>query len=182
MGLPTDIPDPTSLQSRYELLQKTWAHDVYYTSKVVKNKVMVIQMDNSQRGFWDSQVAKLQADIATARSKGYTVLLFMHLPLSTGNPTDTAVSSFHVNDPSGATFDFYTKGIGYNAGGATGQVYDLITNNADVIRSVFTGDMHCNFYTEIAAKTANGTQTTIPQYVLTGAFYDDGAVMHITVN
>ena len=182
LGLPTDVPDPTSLQSRYELLQKTWAHDVYYTSKVVKNKVMVIQMDNSQRGFWDSQVAKLQADIATARSKGYTVLLFMHLPLSTGNPTDTAVTSFHVNDPSGATFDFYTKGIGYNAGGATGQVYDLITNNADVIRGVFTGDMHCDFYTEIVAKTADGTQTTIPQYVLTAAFYEDGAVMHITVD
>lgn len=182
MGLPTDVPDPTSLQSRYELLQKTWAHDVYYTSKVVKNKVMVIQMDNSQRGFWDLQVAKLQADIATARSRGYTVLLFMHLPLSTGNSADTAVSSFHVNDPSGATFDFYTKGIGYNAGGATGQVYDLITNNADVIRGVFTGDMHSDFYTEIVAKTADGTQTTIPQYVLTGAFYDDGAVMHITVD
>lgn len=182
MGLPTDVPDPTSLKSRYELLQKTWAHDVYYTSKVVKNKVMVIQMDNSQRGFWDLQVAKLQADIATARSRGYTVLLFMHLPLSTGNSADTAVSSFHVNDPSGATFDFYTKGIGYNAGGATGQVYDLITNNADVICGVFTGDMHSDFYTEIVAKTADGTQTTIPQYVLTGAFYDDGAVMHITVD
>ena len=87
-----------------------------------------------------------------------------------------------MNDPSGATLDFYTKGIGYNAGGATGQVYDLITNNADVIRGVFTGDMHSDFYTEIVAKTADGMQTTIPQYVLTGAFYDDGAVMHITVD
>ena len=182
MGLPTDVPDPTSLQSRYELLQKTWAHDVYYTSKVVKNKVMVIQLDNSQCHFWDSQVAKLQADIATARSKGYTVLLFMHDFLSTGNPTDTAVSSFHVDDPSSATYDFYTKGIGYKASGATRQVYDLITNNADVIRGVFTGHMHSDFYTEIVAKTADGTQTTIPQYVLTGAFYDDGAVMRITVD
>ena len=106
----------------------------------------------------------------------------MHEPLSTGNSADTAVSSFHVDDPSSATFDFYTEGIGYNAGGATRQVYDLITNNADVIRGVFTGHMHSDFYTEIVAKTADGTQTTIPQYVLTGAFYDDGAVMHITVD
>ena len=50
-------------------------------------------------------------------------------------------------------------------------MYNLITSNADVIKGCFSGHKHCDFYTEINAKTADGTATVIPQYIVIGAAY-----------
>ncbi len=180
MGLPNDVKDPTTRESRYALLQQHWRHDVYYTAKVVKNKVMVIQLDNSQNGFWDSQVPKLAADIETAREKGYTVLLFMHTPLNTANPAETCVQPISLRSKGGC--DFYTGCVGgEKSRGATREVWDLIMNNADVIRGVFAGHMHADYYTEMCAKTPSGEDRNIPQYVLSSAAYDKGYALKITV-
>ena len=178
MGLPTDVADPSTEESRYAILQENWQHDVYYTSKVIKNKVMVIQLDNGTGKFRDVQVEQLQNDLTLARTNGYTVLLFMHVPLSTGKAEDSTVNAFYKGD--GGYADFY-KCIGLNSTGATKTVYDLITNNADVIKGVFTGHEHNNYYTEILAKTSDGVNTVIPQYTLSPACYFGGIVQKITV-
>lgn len=183
MGLPTDVPDPTSVASRFEILQKYWKHDLYYESRLVKDKVLVVQMDDGQNKFWDVQVDKLKADIEKARNNNYTILIFIHEPISTGNPNDTNVPYLYTGDSGSATpADFYKKDVvSPDNGGATKSVYDLIINNGDVIRGVFTGHLHNDHYTEIEAKTASGEKVIIPQYTLCGSFYGQGHVMKITV-
>ncbi len=140
MGLSEDVADPTSRESRYAWLQQQWKHDVYYTSRVIKNKAMVIQLDNSQNTFRPDQVPKLKSDIEKARKNGYVVLLFMHIPLaSLANDSST---------------------------GATGDIWKLVINNADVVQGVFAGHTHTNAYKEIVAKTPDGKAKTVRQYVL----------------
>lgn len=177
MNMAGEIKDNSSLDSRYAILEKEWKHDIYYTSKVVKNKVMVIQMDNSQNRFWASQVPKLKADLDTARKNGYVVLLFYHIALSTGNTEDRRLQSFY---PKGTTYNFY-DGCVDNQDDATIEMYKLITNNADVIKGAFCGHEHQNFYMEIKAKTPDGKDAAIPQYVLTSSHTQMGAIMKITV-
>ena len=57
------------------------------------------------------------------------------------------------------------------------KMYELITSNADVIKAVFCGHMRSDYYTEIKAKNADGTDNVIPQYVLTATHFDQGHVM-----
>ena len=57
-----------------------------------------------------------------------------------------------------------------------------MTHNADVIRGIFCGHWHSDFYTEILAETPDGKKTVIPQYVLTGNMYDKGHALIITVD
>ena len=174
-------PDPTTLESRMEILQENWAHDIYYYSKVLDERVMIIQMDDGAAStFWDSQVEPLKADLELAKEKGYTVLLFFHIPLCTGNPEDTEVYAIRGND--GNVYDFYNNYIGKEGtDGVNKEVYDIITNNADVIKGIFTGHKHGDYYTEILAKTSTGEDAVIPQYVLTGTPYDQGHALVITV-
>ena len=155
MGLPNDVPDPTTLESRYAMLQGAWKHNVFYTSRVVKEKAMVIQLDNGFGRFCEQQVPQLEADIAKAREKGYVVLLFYHVPLDTSGV------------PKGDE--------------ATRKVYELITNNADVIKGAFCGHTHTNSYGEIRAKTPSGAAATIPQYVLEPVANHSGVLLKITV-
>ena len=63
----------------------------------------------------------------------------------------------------------------------TGEIYDLIVNNGDIIKGCFAGHLHSDFYTEIDAMAADGTYTAIPQYVLKGTIYDEGNALRITV-
>jgi hypothetical protein len=180
MGLKKDVKDPTTRESRYEILQKNWKHDIYYTSKVLGNKAMVIQMDNSQQKFWDSQVPKLKADIEKARKSGYVILLFVHIPLSTNNPEETGV--YEIARKPKDRHNFYTGGVGgINSDGATREVWDLIMNNADVFGGVFAGHIHEDYYAEMLAKTPSGETKIIPQYVNYTAASDNGHVLKITV-
>ncbi len=173
---------PEEMDERYALLQEYWPNDVVYSSAVVKNKVMLIQLDNSQSKFWDSQIPKLQADLKTAREKGYTVLLFYHVPLRTENPEEGQVKALLPNNPKVInTYNFCSSQLRGTENDATGQVYDIITNNADVIKGAFCGHFHEDIYTEIVAKTADGTDAVIPQYINHAARYDNGHVLKITV-
>lgn len=156
MGLPNDVADPSTLESRYEMLQGVWKHNIFYTSRIVKDKAMVIQLDNGLGRFCNEQISQLEADIAKAREKGYVVLLFYHVPLDTSG---------------------VAKGDE-----ATRKVYELITNNADVIKGTFCGHLHVNRYEEIKAKTASGQAATIPQYILEPVANYKGVLLKITVN
>ena len=63
----------------------------------------------------------------------------------------------------------------------TQSVYNLIVSSTDVVKAVFTGHYHNDMYTEIAAKTPDGSDSIIPQYIHTATAYDNGHLMRITI-
>ncbi|MBQ9112711.1 MAG: metallophosphoesterase [Clostridia bacterium] len=181
------LPDDAPIEPKYELLQKNWNHDIRYSAKVLGDKVMIIQMDNASawdfgnRGFFDIQVEPLKRDLTLAREKGYTVLLFYHTPMSTEDRSKDPVKSSMVGDKNMHTVNFAHIGIASYIEGATGEIYRMITSNADIIKGCFCGHFHSDFYTELKATNADGTDAVIPQYVLMGTPYGKGHVLKITV-
>ena len=177
------VEESISLDERLNMLEEFWEHDIYYSSKVIKNKVMLIQMWNCQSGekyFWDGQAEKLSADIAAARANGYTVLLFCHAPMNT---YDTRYySTLPLIKRQGAENLYNNNKIpGPFSTGTDGEVYNIITNSADVIAGVFNGHYHSDYYSEIKAKTADGIDKSIPQYTLCSNSHDGGHVLKITI-
>ncbi len=172
------VRDTSTLESRYQILQENWKHDIYYSSKVVGNKAMIIQMDNGNVVFWDSQIPKLKADLEKAKQNGYAVLLFFHIPIDTGNAADEKHMALRNTD--GAFDNLNDTSLDMN-NSATKQVYDIITNNADVIKGIFAGHVHNDHYSEVVAKTSDGKDAVIPQYILAPAYCDKGHVLKITV-
>lgn len=177
------VADDTTLESRYALLSENWRHDLYYVSRVLADKVRIVAVNNGQSRYFAHQTEALRADIDDARRNHHIILLFQHEPICTRNPNETDVTPMRVNDGSG-TRDFCTHFIGNteHTDAESMAFYDLITHNADVIRGVFCGHWHSDFYTEIIAETADGEKTVIPQYVLTGNMYDKGHALIITVD
>ena len=179
------VPDDTTLESRYEILKKFWRHDVYYASRVLGDKVRVVVLNNGQSRYFDFQAKKLEADILDARKHGHIILIFQHEQICTHNPKETEAGPIRINDGSGSR-DFCSRFIGSaDSDEETMMTYRLIAENADVIKGVFCGHWHSDFYTEIAASYINEngekTETFIPQYVLTGNMYDRGHALIITV-
>ena len=180
----TGKPNETSLEERLEILGGYWKHDMFYFSRVLGDKAMVIVLDNSMQKYTSFQTEKLKMDIALAREKGYVALIFQHEPISTGKEEDTAIEAYKVYDS--AVRNFYDL-IGIKGDDETKELYRVITENADVIRGVYCGHMHSAFYTEIKGSylSENGerVEKSIPQYLLEGNPYDDqcGHVMRITV-
>lgn len=185
------VDETTTLEERIQKVQSVWNHDVYYVSKLVKDKVLIV-------GFYDNQAAcpeivykKLKEDIDLAREKGYKILLFAHEPLVTGDPKHSNITADFVlqeGDVSGFPKDFYngssrgSKILGGEGCDETSMaVYDLIVNNADVIKGMFAGHFHNDMYMEIIAKTSDGEATVIPQYIHTATAYDKGHLMRILI-
>lgn len=176
------VEDTTSIESRLEIIKQHWINDIYYESRVIKDKVMVIVMDNGQSKFWDHQVPLLKADLEAARENGYAVLIFYHIQLSTG--PDYAKGAYTSLRDATKTVNFCYGGLvsPNTTSGASREVYDLIASNGDIIKGCFCGHMHDDYYTEIQATTPTGESTVIPQIVLNGAPYNGGNVLKITVN
>ena len=189
------VPESLSIDERALWLERIWSphHDFYYTSRLVKNKVLVVQLENSLCKFWDSQVEPLKHDLELARQKHYVVLVFAHTKLWTNNPKETHVNSI-IPNPYAKTnqFNFYETcdnrngqlvGFGAEANSATDRVYQLIVKNADIVRGVFVGHEHVDLYTEIVGEHGvTQEKMTIPQYVLTTNAIDPyGAILKITV-
>ncbi len=180
------VPSTMSYAEMEVMLQENWLHNIFYESKVIKDKVMVVVLDNGAFKYREEQKVALEADIKKARANGYIILIFQHIPICTNNPEDTAVEPLRLAN--GVTKDFYNEWIG-NAStvGVTLEVYNLITQNADVVRGVFCGHLHGDYYTEIKGSytdaDGNTVESVIPQYVLMSAAFDNnkGHVMKITV-
>ena len=174
------VADPLSLDERRELVASTWCNDIDYASYVVKDKVMVVLLNNSTAFFLESQYEKFKTDLEKARNNGYIVLIFYHIPIDTGNPACAKVKSCNE--------EYYTYLYGRtdipnpSSTGATRKVYNLISNNGDVIKGCFVGHDHYDFYTEILAKTPSGRSTMIPQYNLAAGARDSGHVLKIVIN
>ena len=177
------VEDTTSLQSRQDLLQSIWPHDLHYASFVLKGKVMLIQLDNASMceeggsAFLQEQVEPFKADLAKAREKGYVVLLFYHIPIATGNPEDYR----SISPSNGDQANFYSSGIGRYSKGASKEIYTLITDNADIIKGTFCGHVHNDYYTNIKGTGQNGTGHLIPQYIMTASAYQQGHIFRIIV-
>lgn len=175
------MPESLTADERWGILESVWKHNIYYSSKVIDDKVMLIQLNNGEAKFYESQIAPLTADIELARQNGYTVLVFTHEPICTGNSAESAVTPIRA-DSSSSAVNFYTSQVGGNgADDATKAVCSLIYSNADVIKGVFNGHMHNDYYTEISAVTASGETAIIPQYTSTGGFYNNGCAIKITI-
>lgn len=179
------VSDPTTFDSRVEYLREFWPHDVRYASKVVKDKVMCIVLDNGSAKFWPEQVEQLRADLEKARENDLVVLIFYHIPLSTRNPADTAIEPIAEDktDVMDAFAGYISKAPTEDA---TGEVYELITTNADIVKGLFCGHVHNDYYTEVLAtytdENGNVVDTVIPQYMLTATVYGNvGHVIRITV-
>lgn len=176
-NMETGFPDKTSLEERRAILQDYFTNNIFYTSKVVNDSIMCIQLDNGTSNYLDSQIPLLENDLKKAREMGYTVLIFEHEPLATGDPADTAVPSLDRDaDSAKKTYNFYGSahigGSGKNDSAASKAIYNLITQNGDIIGGIFSGHRHYRYYTEIHASDPDGNECVIPQYVLRSNAYD----------
>ena len=170
------------IAERMQTLSGVWANDPYYSSDVLGNKVMLIQLDNGTTGhFWESQIPKLTSDLATARANGYAVLIFYHAPIATYNIDEYNVKSLNHKSSTREFYNFAECYINKWGSGVDAQICSLIVNNGDIIKGAFSGHLHSDFYTEIIASSPSGEATRIPQYVLMGTPYDNGHALRITV-
>ncbi len=185
------VEENTSLQDRLSIVQSIWPHDIYYHSKLVKNRVLVVGMYNNQATCPKGIYEKLSADLELAREKGYIVLIFAHEAFATRNPAHESVTLDDImlaGDPSGFPKDFYSgvtrgnKMVGSDlCDEETRAVYELIVNSADVVKGIFTGHLHNDMHLDIVAKTPDGKEAVISQYVHTATAYDKGHLMRILI-
>ncbi len=187
------VAETMTYDERFAMIKAFWKHDADYTSKLLKNKVLVIGLCDNLWALNAYQHERLKRDLALARQSGYVVLLFMHEPICTGDPAHAVVDVdspcvLKVGDRSGFPRDAYhgnTRGnpmVGSDRCDAvTNAVYAEIVNSADVIRGVFAGHWHSEMVLDIAAKTLDGTPATIPQFVKTASAYGVGGMMRIVV-
>lgn len=176
------VPEKYSYQQKLPFLKEFWIHDTEYASKVVKDKVLCVILDNGTVRYWDKQVELFKADLEKARENDWVILIFQHIPLTTGNPADKEIMPI-TNSTNVKPENLYDN-MG-NGGGATGEIYKLITENADIVKGIFTGHEHVNLYSEILASytdaEGNKVDAVIPQYVLTCGAYGSGSVIRISV-
>lgn len=180
------VADTSTLENRYEQLKNYWPNDTDYASVIVKNSVMLIQLDNAQSKYYGEQATKLSADLEKARQNNLTVLIFQHMPISVNDPQQSRVAP--IRDTSGTgTLNFQKALIGgskYVGDDVTKEVYNLITENADVVKGVFCGHEHADYYSEIhGSYTKDGvkTEAIIPQYVMSNNYGDKGHALAIMV-
>lgn len=161
-----------------------------YNSKVV-NGVMLVSIDNASGEYTQEQFENFEADVATARANGYTVLVFQNVPLATGDEADTLVKPVE-------NFGENTSGINYYSFGndlTSDSMYSLITTNSDIIRGIFNTYFGHNSYVEILARDSDGnvdvSAPSIPQFGMAsvnctdnstnGGKADKGAIVKIVI-
>ena len=177
------FPEIMPQEEKEKRLRDIWPNDIRYSSTVLDERVMLIQMDNSSKGckFFDEQIEPFKKDLQKARENGYIALLFFHINLATQNEEDKDTKAINIGDKAYATMSFDTYGISKKNGSASTEICNIIKTSADVIKGCFCGHMHSDFYTEIVANDNNGTKTRIPQYVLIGTPYGDGHILNINI-
>ncbi len=178
------VGDPSPSQSRRDWLQEFWPNDINYTSRVIKDKVLVVALDNGNGPYTQQQYALLQADLRRARENNFVVLIFQHEPISTRNPDYREAKPVLLGDPD-QEYNFCDKYPGNAKDARNSPLYEVITSNADIIRGIIAGHAHTDFFVEIkgTCRNADGQiiEKFIPQYVLTCSIYSDGHLGHIIV-
>ncbi len=163
------VPDTTPWEYKANKLKEFWPHDIFYFSRVIKERVMVIGLLDDCAKFYEGQKEKLKKDITLAREKGYKILIFGHEPIASHlekYKNFTVDDITFKGDTSGFPIDFRNRFAGrIDSDSLTKEVYSVIIENADVVKGFFAGHLHNDMYLEIAAKTPDGEETVIPQYV-----------------
>jgi hypothetical protein len=177
------LEDPVSYDELRATIAAGWGNDITYVSQIIKDKVMVIALDNGSSHFFAEQVPLLTADLQKARENGYVVLLFYHIPLLTGDADHNNMPCDSKYGDGGWSFgtEVGHNMIGKYSIGADKEIYDLITKNGDIIYGAFCGHVHGDYYTEIRAKTAAGEDVRIPQYAIQGVAFDQGHFLRIVI-
>lgn len=182
------VDDETTKESRIELLQKFWINDIFYATKLIKDKLLIIGMFNDCGQYNATQEKKLRADIELARGKGYGIIIFQHEPICSHNPIhsdlkiDEYISQGDIHDGKPKNFcDGVNCAGSVHSDEQTMRVYNLITKNADVVKAVFSGHFHNDLDLEILGSYPDGTVAYIPQFVKTASAYDMGHLMRIIV-
>ncbi|HBF15580.1 MAG TPA: hypothetical protein DDW30_07890 [Clostridiales bacterium] len=185
------LDETVSVEDRTNLLESNWGNDLYYNSRVLRDKVMVIQMDNGLNDrpdvagshfgqlFHPEQVEKLKSDLELAKEKRYVVLLFFHEAIGTGDPTDKVVNATYIPDSSVHNTQNLYENVAAgtkNDSEASEAIWNLIYENSDNIAAIFAGHVHGDFYSEVSGRTRK-----IPQLFLTGSIYESGHALKITV-
>ena len=161
-------------------------NDIYLAHNLVKDskgndKALLLLMDdqNYTYQFSEFHFERLEFYFSYAKENKIPILIFQHAPLCTGNateiisPYDVIVNGNGVGSNWGLSGSTALPGHGYynTRHPMTNRVYNLITNNADIVKGVFTGHEHNNIYTEIVAKNSDGTDAIIPQYTIAGNYF-----------
>ena len=138
-------------------------------------------MDNQNYTYQFSELhyERLEFYVNYAKEQKIPMLIFQHTPISTGrasevvSPYDIIVNGNGKGENWGISSYPALAGANYHDthNPMTNRVYDLIVNNADVVKGIFCGHVHNNIYTEIVAKTSDGTETVIPQYTISGNYF-----------
>jgi hypothetical protein len=177
---------------KYNNLNKSlWPNDIYYHSEVVTKadkKVKLVVLDNQSGTYAPVIATKLEKDIADSKADGTPILIFQHVPLNTYNsdyatyiPLDRDFGSKDCSD--GNIYDGSDNIRRNSSDATTRKVYNLIASNPDVIKGIFAGHVHNNYYTEVSAASynyetdtatpitdASGNALTIPQYMVGGSY------------
>lgn len=180
-----EIEDTLPVECKKKALSEIWNNDIEYCSRLIADRVLVVVMNNDCGVYTAEQCQKMENDIQRARDNGYTVLIFQHEPISTGNPEDVDVDFLRVGDPN-VPHDFFNDLAGNaDCGEDTERMYKCITSAADVVKGIFCGHWHNDIYTEVLASErtddSSEKKTVIPQYIITSNAYENGTVMHINI-
>lgn len=172
----TGEKDKLSEDELLAILKSFWIHDIHYYSKTIKDKIIVVGLDNgSCNRYFDHQIEKLIKDIEIARKENKYILIFQHEPISTGKPEDTEIEPiFPINSEKPRIENFYNTHMCGPAtkDDVTKEMYRLIVENADVIKGIFCGHFHSSYYTKIKAYDPIAEkETVIPQFVALGNPY-----------
>ncbi|MBE6732845.1 MAG: hypothetical protein E7561_02475 [Ruminococcaceae bacterium] len=189
-----EVPDIIPLEKRLDTVREFWKHDIDYTTRLIKGKLLVIGLNDAYNVVSEEVLQNFKNDIANARKAGQKILLFMHVPVATGNPEHTNIDVGHPavlneNNTSDLPLNFCDgvndKGLVLLGNPRTDdtskEFCKVLTNNADVVKGVFTGHLHNAMYLEILAKNPDGSSAIIPQYVMSTTASGSGYMMRIFV-
>ena len=174
-----EFPEAMSYSKKEEWLKSFWPNDIFYSSKVIDERVMLIQIDNCSEkvGFRQEQIIPFINDIQKAKENDYIVLLFFHFHISPQSEKYSSVKADKIGDSSWAILDLNRHGIKDSHGEASAKICEIIKSNADVIKGCFCGHLHSDFYCELNTDT----DKAIPQYILIGTPYDKGHLLNIII-
>lgn len=196
---------------RMKWINNVWKHDYEYVSTVVKDKVMIIAVDNATQfadggySFAYGTAQAMEKDLKIAKENGYTVLLFTHVPLYTANPSETDVLCHFVGDWGNRNdegqkryvYDFstnYATATGVNSADKSGSAG--LVGSPNMSKDSENGKVFAllNEYSDVVKGVFNGHMhgayyteimcengEVIPQYTMNGGFYHFGTATKITV-
>lgn len=185
------VEDTLSREQRLKILENFWRHDLYYVSKLLKNKLLIIGLFDDRACINEYEKERLEKDLSLAREKGLAVLIFAHEPFAARLEKYrdfTENDAMLIGDPAAFPRDMCDGAFHGNklVGGelcdaVTLEAYKLITENADIVKGIFAAHLHNEMFLNIKAKTPNGEDAFIPQFVKSATAYGKGMLMRICV-